>query len=59
MTTICAKNTMSYKRAMAHFVPGAREQQLQRARVQQKQRRERLRQQLRADLAAVAAAVGM
>ena len=59
MTAICAKNNLSYKRAMAYFMPGEREQQLQRARGQQKQRRERLRQQLRADLAAVAAAVGM
>ena len=59
MTSICAKNHVSYKRAMAHFMPGVREQQLQLARRQQKQRRERLRRQLQADLAAVAAAVGL
>ena len=59
MTTICAKNNLSYKRAMAHFAPGERRQQLKRAREQKQQQRKRQRERLSADLAAVAAAVGM
>ena len=43
MTAICAKNTMSYKRAMAYFMPGKRQEQLRAARLQQRQRRGRLR----------------
>ena len=59
MTNICAKNNMSYKRAMAYFAPGERQEQLQRAREQKQQQRKRQRRQLTADLAAVAAAVGL
>ena len=59
MTAVCAKNNQSYKRAMAHFVPGKRAEQLQRARAQKQQQRHRQKLQLRADLALVAATVGM
>ena len=59
MTATCAKNNLSYKRAMAHFAPGKRQVQLQRDREQKQQQRKRQRQQLSADLAAVAAAVGL
>ena len=59
MTAICAKNNMAYKRAMAHFVPGERAKQLQAAREQQRKRREARKERARAELALVAAAVGL
>ena len=59
VTAICAKNNLSYRRAMAHFALAERRQQLERAREQKQQQRKQQRRQLTADLAAVAAAVGL
>ena len=59
MTAVCAKNNLSYKRAMACFVPGRRAEQLERGREQQKAARRRRAERARAELGLVAAAVGM
>ena len=57
MTAICAKNNLSYKRAMAHFIVGKRAEQLQAAREQQRKRRSARKARARAELALVAAAI--
>ena len=59
MTAVCAKNNLSYKRAMAYFVPGRRAEQLERGREQQKAARRKRAERARAELALVAAVVGL
>ena len=44
MTAVCAKNNLSYKRAMARFNPDERAAQLQRAREGARRRRGKQRQ---------------
>ena len=60
MTAVCAKNNLSYmKRAIACFIPGRRAEQLERGREQQKAARRGRAERARAELACVAAVVGM
>ena len=59
MTAICAKNNMSYKRAMAHFIPDKRAAQLEAGRKRKAMARLQRKEEARADLARVAAAVGL
>ena len=59
MTSICAKNNLSYKRAMAHFIEGRRAELLESARRQQQAARKRRAERAKAELALVAAAVGV
>ena len=54
VTAVCAKNNLSYKRAMDHFVPGKRAEQLQAGREQKKQARAARKEQARVELALVA-----
>ena len=56
---ICAKNSMSYNRAMAHYIPGKRDAQLEAGQTRKAMARARRKEQARADLARVAAAVGL
>eukprot|EP00966_Prymnesium_polylepis_P049641 1149228-Prymnesium_polylepis.1 len=63
MTAVCAKNGLSYKRLVAYFIPGRRAEQLETegqgaAEGCQKRRRKRA-ERARAELALVAAVVGM
>ena len=56
---ICAKNSMSYNRAMAHYIPGKRDAQLEAGQTRKAMARAQRKEQARADLARVAAAVGL